>query len=358
MGTTIAGVLAGKSRTSGTGEGGSGAGVGGFVVKLLVAAAPTVFLLGLLAASSLVVAMFFRGDAISALKPASGFREASAAILNVSFLKDQKQLQVSVWVILGTLIAVLASACAVLPFVNVNLFSLHAMYANRLTRTFLGASRRKEDWRRRWATVENDRRVLAGAPTGAMGSNREPNPVTGFDRGDDLDLLELRIGQGDEQARYWGPHLIFNTALNLVGGQELAWRDRKAESFAMTPLYTGSRTTGYAVTGPETRGNVSVGKAVAVSGAAVDPNMSFYQSGPMTALLTVFNARLGVWIQNPNRETWRSLWNTQKWKNEKWSGRGAAFGGLLLRELAGGCELGIPLRASFGWRSLREPGGV
>ena len=166
--------------------------------------------------------------------------------------------------------------------------------------------------------------------------------MTGFDRGDDLDLLELRIGEGNNKARYWGPHLIFNTALNLVGGQELAWRDRKAESFAMTPLYTGSRTTGYALTGPETRGNVSVGKAVAVSGAAVDPNMSFYQSGPMTALLTVFNARLGVWIQNPNQGAWRSILNGEKWKGQKWSGRGAAFGGLLLRELRGGTSSDCP----------------
>ena len=40
---------------------------------------------------------------------------------------------------------------------------------------------------------------------------------------------------------------------------------------------------------------------MSISGAAVDPNMRFYQSASLTAFLTLLNARLGYWIQNPSR---------------------------------------------------------
>jgi hypothetical protein len=36
-----------------------------------------------------------------------------------------------------------------------------------------------------------------------------------------------------------------NTAMNLVAGDELAWQERMAESFILSPLYCGSKTTGY-----------------------------------------------------------------------------------------------------------------
>ena len=41
---------------------------------------------------------------------------------------------------------------------------------------------------------------------------------------------------GSTPTVYWGPYLLINTALNLVAGKELAWQDRKAESFILTPL--------------------------------------------------------------------------------------------------------------------------
>ena len=158
-------------------------------------------------------------------------------------------------------------------FVNVNLFSLHAMYANRLTRAFLGASRRRCEWKDRWTDrsqqpwkgESRDQRVLAGARWEPFRAERNPNPVTQFDPADDLALRELAIGEGDDKVRYWGPHVIFNTALNLVGGGELAWRDRKAESFALTPVFCGAKTTGYTRTSRETRRILTVGRAVAIS---------------------------------------------------------------------------------------------
>jgi hypothetical protein len=210
--------------------------------------------------------------------------------------------------------------------IDVNLFSLNAMYANRLTRCYLGASRPLATWPERWA-LPRDTRANAGAPSisdapGApVPSVRDPNPVTGFDPHDDLDLRALRIGkpqppaagatQGDQAAerRYWGPHLLINTTLNLVGSDELALRSRKGESFTLSPLYCGAKTVGYAKLDqtqhhPHKEPNLTLGRAISISGAAVDPNMSFYQSAPLTALLTIFNARLGYWIQTPGAKHW------------------------------------------------------
>ncbi|HTU19394.1 MAG TPA: patatin-like phospholipase family protein [Gemmataceae bacterium] len=187
--------------------------------------------------------------------------------------------------------------------VDVNVFSLHAVYGNRLIRAYLGASR----------TLPGEGNV---AP-------RRPDPVTGLDPEDDLPLTELLarpLGEEPDSKGYDGPYPLLNTALNLVHGEELAWQERKAEAFVMSPLYCGSETTGYRRT---SEAKVTLGNAVALSGAAASPNMGYHSSPAVTVLLTAFNARLGAWVGNP--------------KNlELWKGQGAWFGfGYLIKELFG-----------------------
>ena len=136
---------------------------------------------------------------------------------------------------------------------------------------------------------------------------RDANPVTGFDPSDDIPLYELQIGKRSVGGRvYWGSYLLINTTLNLVAGGELAWRDRKGEAFVLTPLYCGSKGVGYAKVTKETLETLTLGRAITISGAAVDPNMSFYQSSALTAFLTIFNARLGYWMQNPLFKGWKA----------------------------------------------------
>ena len=89
----------------------------------------------------------------------------------------------------------------------------------------------------------------------------------------------------------------------------------------MTPLYCGAKSIGYAKLNDGTRGNLTLGRAASISGAAVDPNMSFYQSSALTAFLTLFNARLGYWIKNPG------------WGG--WQAESPKFGDLLFTELLG-----------------------
>ncbi|HEY7312336.1 MAG TPA: hypothetical protein VH643_23430 [Gemmataceae bacterium] len=227
-----------------------------------------------------------------------------------------KSMEFSGWKLLGKLLAWLAVTVVVLIVavwgVDVNLFSLHAVYRNRLIRCYLGASRSE------------------GAEADPKDSPRWPDPLTEFDPNDDLRLAQLRPSA--EKGGYDGPFLLVNTAMNLVRGDRLDWQERKAEAFVLTPLYCGSPDTKYRPTQGEgaderTRldygGDLSLGTAMALSGAAASPNMGYHSSPAVTALLTVFNARLGGWLGNPASPT-------------RWMRAGPPFGFFyLFRELFG-----------------------
>ena len=100
-------------------------------------------------------------------------------------------------------IGLLAIAITLSLTININRFSLHAIYRNRLIRAYLGASNR----------------------------GRHPNLFTGFDPNDNLAMHDLKCK----------PFHVVNMALNLVAGENLAWQQRKAESFTASPLHAGSR---------------------------------------------------------------------------------------------------------------------
>lgn len=171
--------------------------------------------------------------------------------------------------------ALIAIGLLMSRFVPINRFSLHGMYRQRLIRTFLGASRR----------------------------DRKPNAFTGFDANDDLrvhDLADVR------------PLHIINTTLNAVESTHVGRHETKAESFTFSPLHTGNRFVGYRPatqygsdgTGPGT--GLSLGMALAVSGAAASSAMGMYSTKARAFLLTLANARLGLWFGNPaSAKTWR-----------------------------------------------------
>jgi hypothetical protein len=95
-----------------------------------------------------------------------------------------------------------------------------------------------------------------------------------------------------------GPLHVVNTALNLTSGEKLAWQQRKAESFTVSPYHSGSLFLGYRES-REYGGGISLGTAVTISGAAASPNMGYHSSPVMAFLLTFFNIRLGSWLGNP-----------------------------------------------------------
>ena len=159
--------------------------------------------------------------------------------------------------------------------VNVNRFSLHGVYRNRLVRAYLGASH----------------------------TDRTPNPFTGFDPRDNLRLHELwKMATPDDPIEATRPLPVINTTLNLVRSEEkLAWQQRKSESFSMTPFYCGNFHEGYRRSteygGPD---GLSLGTAVTISGAAANPNMGYNSSPVIEFLMALFNARLGAWLGNTN----------------------------------------------------------
>ncbi len=157
---------------------------------------------------------------------------------------------------------------------NVNRFSLHAVYRNRLVRAYLGGPR----------------------------LHRKPDGLTGFDQHDNFRVADLRSqqrpGNGD-----WCPFHVINMTLNLPSTRNLAWQQRKAMSFAVTPLFSGTADLGFRRTGEygNPDGGISLGTAMAISGAAASPNMGYHSSPSVTFLLTLFNVRLGWWLGNPGR---------------------------------------------------------
>jgi hypothetical protein len=161
-------------------------------------------------------------------------------------------------------------------FIPANRFSLHGMYRQRLVRTFLGASR----------------------------ADRAPNPFTGFDGHDDLrvhDLADVR------------PLHVMNATLNAVSSTRVGRHETQAQSFTFSPLHVGNRQVGYRPAAEygsdagQTGTGLSLGMALAVSGAAASPALGIYSSKSRAFLLTLANARLGLWFGNPaNEQAWRN----------------------------------------------------
>lgn len=206
---------------------------------------------------------------------------------------------------------ILLFACyLVLRGININGFSLHAMYRDRLIRAYLGATRSADADEERFAKMPDGYSWFADHGYRkrwmAQALRRTDNPYTGFDGADNPDLFWLGVHQTQ-------PLWVVSMALNLAGSEEhLSWQERKAASFTASPLHCGSATlTGYRRTcwygGPD--GGMTAGTAMAVSGAAANPNMGYLSSPTLTFLMTFFNVRLGWWLGNPNpaRDAGRNL---------------------------------------------------
>lgn len=215
---------------------------------------------------------------------ANGLAFAEYSHLRVLYQSSNSYLLI--WLIVLSAVGAVMSC-----FVNVNKFSLHAAYRDRLIRAYLGASRIK----------------------------RAGNTFTGFDDADNFQMHRLK-GQK--------PFHIINATLNLVAGKNLAWQNRKAASFTMSPLHCGSWRLGYRNTNEYCRNTnlppcrqlrycnerkspcpsvkecrlqgkaLRLGTAMTISGAAANPNMGYYSSPVVTFLMALFNIRLGWWLGN------------------------------------------------------------
>src|SRR5262249_61903687 len=74
---------------------------------------------------------------------------------------------------------------------------------------------------------------------------RKRAAFTDFDPADNHRVSELKAQKGGHRVLY----PVINVTLNLVGGENLAWQERKASSFVITPIYCGSAVLGNEVAG-------------------------------------------------------------------------------------------------------------
>ena len=194
-----------------------------------------------------------------------------------------------VWLPLGAMGLLLVLIGFLTWRVDINVFSLHMFYRNRLERCYLGAS---------------------------QGAARSPDPFTNLCPSDSPRMTDMAHSplSGHPQR----PLHIINTALNLTRPRNLAWQERKAASFTFTPWYCGyeldPKYPAYQPTkeyvqcplGWGQPGWISLGLPLTISGAAASPNAGYHTNPVVAFLLTVFNLRFGWWLQNPrNGHVWR-----------------------------------------------------
>ena len=179
------------------------------------------------------------------------------------------------WLLVGALATAFVAAVASRN-VNINRFSIHALYRNRLIRAYLGASRQR----------------------------RCPDLFTGFDDQDNLAAHQLWPPKPRPNGENtFSLFHVVNITLNVVQSKRLAWQQRKAESFTVSALHCGAAYKGFRPSAEYgAPSGVSLGTAMAISGAAASPNMGYHSSPSVTLLLALFNVRLGWWLGNPGPE--------------------------------------------------------
>ena len=135
-----------------------------------------------------------------------------------------------------------------------------------------------------------------------------------------------------------GPYHLINTTLISIDDDNSKYRGRGGDSFVLSPLYCGSNATGWRRTGPVPgvdpirnsdawwmRGGLSLASAMAISGAAVNPNTGISGRGMMRSravslLMALLNLRLGYWAHNPRKRPWFPKWRANLLYPGLWQG--------------------------------------
>ena len=115
------------------------------------------------------------------------------------------------------------------------------------------------------------------------------------------------------------PYPLINTTLNLrsISGDPRFMGSKANDYFLLSPLYCGAKLTGYVPTKsfPGYR-EMTLPAATTISAAAVNPGMGMFSTGLVRTVMTLLNARLGFWVNNPLRYASNYLvwWPWYFWK--------------------------------------------
>ncbi|MEP6764010.1 MAG: hypothetical protein ABJB66_06850 [Gemmatimonadaceae bacterium] len=157
--------------------------------------------------------------------------------------------------------------------IDPNLTSMHNFYKARLTRAYLGASN----------TLRTNEEIS------------EPHA------NDDIAFKNINSNKSN------GPFHLVNATLNLTASNQLTSTQRTGASFTISSKHCGSVRTGFRPTADYMNGGMTLGTAVAISGAAASPVMGLQSpSAALTLLMALLNVRLGFWAATPSKDRWMS----------------------------------------------------
>lgn len=100
------------------------------------------------------------------------------------------------------------------------------------------------------------------------------------------------------------PYPLICCALSIAGSRGDKLPERKADSFVIAPLFSGSALTRWRVTSELSEfTEMPLARAAAISGAVVSPNMGEHTSTSLSVILTLLNVRIGRWVANPRQDS-------------------------------------------------------
>lgn len=155
-------------------------------------------------------------------------------------------------------------------FVNVNYISVHRFYRDRLMETFMPDID---------TALNNITGKAKDADKAFLGS---------------LNLLDSPTS----------PYHIINTNVVLVSSEKIKYKRRGGDNFILSSQYCGSDATGWTPTRNFMDGKMTWATAMAISGAAANPNAGVGGQGvtrnkTLSLVMSFLNVRLGYWAKNP-----------------------------------------------------------
>lgn len=165
------------------------------------------------------------------------------------------------------------SALVVGRYVNLNYITIHRYYRDRLMETFM----------------PNVAEIIMNGDSGKGATEANATSLSG--------MCPL------DKAK--GPYHIINTNIVLVESLIRKYRGRGGDNFILTPYYCGSNATGWRNTNEFMNNSMTLATAMAISGAAANPDTGVGGEGPtrnpiMSLLMSLLNIRLGYWAPHPD----------------------------------------------------------
>jgi hypothetical protein len=202
------------------------------------------------------------------------------------FANTHKLIDLPPWgdnVLRGSIIFLIALGLILGLLSNLNYVGLHRFYRDRIMEAFMPSFR----------TVSED--------------GTFPSPEA-----DNLLLNDLWPADGHCPKIRNVPYPLINTNVVLVNDSDPQTVIRGGDNFVLSPLFVGSRATGWERTASyvDKNGSLTLASAMAASGAAINANSAYAGSGLtrdrlISTVMSLLNLRLGLWTGAPTSKKTR-----------------------------------------------------